>query len=772
MAGRTILAEQPATDATGLPLPRSRRRLEWLFPLACCVALFVQLMFSVRHLSQTADESTHLYSGYRALRCADFSISCEHPPLAKVVAALPLLAGPVSLDCGAPRGDDARDALRWLYGQGHDWQMILARSRAAVSLFAIVLCMLVWIAARQMYGFGTAALATLLLVFEPNILSHGALVTTDMVVTVTFFFAVYTFYRWTRKRSLGLLVLTGVAAGLTLVAKQSGVIIVPLLFLLAAADAYLQSGKQAWRRAAVRSVAAVAMVCLIAAGAVWAAYGFRFSAFPDGQRLPSMFDRRGSGAEVVVFARDHHLLPEAYLEGLQRARVLARAPIPVFMLGHMHPRARWYFFPVTFLIKLTLGSLVLIAVGAVGLKFLHPQYRREVLFLALPAVAFLLACMSSRMPPAMRHALPMFPFVLVLVAAGCVTLGRRYRWAVYGLALALVVHAGSSLRAFPFYLSYSNELWGGSRETHNYLPASDWGEGYIALREYLTARDNPPCWLASPYQMDIAPYQVPCRQFWGGLSPITPIPPRVRGLVILSSAFASNPFFNFWLGPFTQLGPSTRLAGSALLVYEGDFDTSAAAVATELLALRRALREGRPADAVKHGRTAVQYGPSNATARYEYCRALVASDEYSLARRECTAARDLLRDRARSHDLAEARSYIAEAEQAIANGRRVDAITSALRAVEVAPESGTAQAEFCRVLRINGLWGKAAEQCSRARALLLRNGNPDDVDLVGSPALKFEVPSQFSKLEKLELLLHALGERPSLPAPWQVPADR
>ena len=70
-----------------------------------------QLLFSVRQLSQTADEATHLYSGYRYLKCGDLTVSPEHPPLAKVIAAAPLLPMNFAVNCAPVRGSDLQQAF-------------------------------------------------------------------------------------------------------------------------------------------------------------------------------------------------------------------------------------------------------------------------------------------------------------------------------------------------------------------------------------------------------------------------------------------------------------------------------------------------------------------------------------------------------------------------------------------------------------------------------------------------------------------------------------
>jgi hypothetical protein len=51
----------------------------------------LQLILSVRRNSITWDEDDHIYAGYMSWKRADFGLNPEHPPLVKMLAAVPLL---------------------------------------------------------------------------------------------------------------------------------------------------------------------------------------------------------------------------------------------------------------------------------------------------------------------------------------------------------------------------------------------------------------------------------------------------------------------------------------------------------------------------------------------------------------------------------------------------------------------------------------------------------------------------------------------------------
>ncbi|MGA2005415.1 MAG: phospholipid carrier-dependent glycosyltransferase, partial [Terriglobales bacterium] len=119
----------------------------------------------------------------------------------------------LAVTCAPFRGgtdlQQSLEGFNWLFAQ--DWRSAVSRARLAVSVFAVGLCLLVWTTARQMFDLATAVVATLLVVFEPNVLAFGGLIMTDVPVTCMMLFAVYVFYLWMRNRTAPFLLLAGLA---------------------------------------------------------------------------------------------------------------------------------------------------------------------------------------------------------------------------------------------------------------------------------------------------------------------------------------------------------------------------------------------------------------------------------------------------------------------------------------------------------------------------------------------------------------------------------
>jgi Dolichyl-phosphate-mannose-protein mannosyltransferase len=640
----------PATTSPGTVLKRTvdignRAKLkpwqELLMPVVFCAVFLGQLLMSVGHLSQTADEATHLYSGYRYLRCGDLSISPEHPPLAKVVAVLPLLFMHFDIDCGPPKGDDvaqARTSLSWLYGQR--WQAALSHARIAVSVFSIALCLLVWMTARRMFDLATAAIATALLVFEPNFLAYGALVMTDVSIASMLLLSVLTFYLWTKNRKMTLLLLTAAAAGLTLLAKASGVVVLPILALLAVGDVLIQRADlRSSLQLAIRNVLAVVLICVLAFGLVWMGYGVRYAASPGGAKVENVPGDAGFTTRLHFAMKRYRLLPEAYLDGFAGARAISgKSDTPLFVAGRIYQRPPWFLTPFYLVIRSTSATLALFLIAAFGAVIAFWESPRAWLFVLGPATVYLAACARSSLLGGVRYLLPAIPFLLISIAAGCIALVRRERWMGYVVLGLLLLHALSSLRSYPDYLSYANEFWGGPANGYKNLAFLDSGQSYIEAKNYLNSHPSAECWFFTPWQWSPQLYGVHCNVF--GLYLDGSMPPSIHGTVILSSNLFTylRPVHTELAAPFASIQPKAKIGGSALLVYEGDFDTSFAAAWSESQMMNDDLSAGRIADALTHGERSIELAPNSVVTHYAFCTALTQAGQENSALKECSTA--------------------------------------------------------------------------------------------------------------------------------------
>jgi len=609
--------------------------------LGLLVLIAAQIFLSTRQESQTFDESDHLYAGYEYWKHGDFGRNPEHPPFAKLVAAAALL--PLHLKEPAPapgrsfKYQDFVTASQFLYGADAD--SLLARGRGMMLLFTLGLALAVFAAGREMFGPEAGLLGLALFAFEPMLLGNGGLITTDMALSCMMFVSVYAFYRYIKRPTPLRLALMSVAVGLALVAKQSGVFVYLVLGALALAEVLLRAGRtdadgplaaDAPLAVPVKSKAASLIVPLLVTAVVsyavlWAFYGFRYSARPAGMQMTPTLDLFAAAIPskieraAIFFCARHHLLPEAYLFGWSDILQIPGVRV-TYLLGKLYVGGKWFLFPVIILLKTTLALLVLFALAPLARLW---RQRREFFFLAIPAGTYLLIAMFSGMNAEARYILPIYPFLIVLAGAAAWAFARRSRgWAI-AIAALLVCAAASSLHAFPDYLAYANEAFGGPSNSYRVVSDSngDWAQGLKWTKAYVDANHITDCWFDySDPAVDPSYYGIPCKPLTSGWvhrgvpGPVG-LPATISGTVFLSASERSG---HLWgpgvLNPYEQfsyLRPDAAL-GNIVLVYHGSFNVPLVSAYSHLAAAGILARGHKLPEAVAEAEQAAQLAPDSA----------------------------------------------------------------------------------------------------------------------------------------------------------------
>ncbi len=598
-----------------------------------------------RQESQTFDEANHILAGYRYWMCADFAANSEHPPMVKLLATVPLLFQNVKVPiplCGSSHSphQDFLDGRAFLYS--NDADSILFRTRLFAAVFTVALGVIVFVSARRMFGDGPAVIALAIFVFEPNILAHGFLVTTDMALACCLYAAVFAFYRYLEKPMTSRLIVTGVLAGTALAAKHSGILVFPILAALALAELMNASEPESKSKRFFGLLTALAFVGLIAYVTLWSFYGFRFQAQPGPHvRVSALQLTQAHGAtalkDLFLGLGRFHLLPEAYLNGFQRVARLLRAGGDVFILGKMYPTGRWFYFPLVLLVKSTLGFLALLLLAAVTLIVAPITQRRALTSLVIPPLLFLVACLPAKLNLGIRHILPLYPFIIVLAAAGAWEFCKRWRGRC-AVVLLLALHAISSLASFPNYIPYSNELFGGTAKTYKLLDESNvnWGQSLKSIQSYIRKNAVRNCWLAYATSADPTYYQIGCKYLpspysWISRDDMTGA--EVEGTLLIGTSELVGPPESNPYAQFRADTPDDQINGT-VLVFHGKF-TLPLAFATALTNRASILRErGDVAAAVETARKAIAAAPNSFRSHAELARALAAGNHIDDARKE------------------------------------------------------------------------------------------------------------------------------------------
>ena len=453
------------------------------------IVLAAQLLLSSRRISATYDEQYHIANGLYFLHTGDPGLIPAHPPLIEVLATLPLLT---NRNLVVPLRESTSSAVSNLtYSDQLLWRLnqngpsIVARARLPIIALTLLLAITVYAWARELFGPIPGLLALTLLSFDPNILAHGNLATNDIGVTCFATLALYAFWRWMNHPTAARAVIAGLLLGLAQVSKFSAVYLIPVLLIILVTDRISKPTTTSGRLTAKATLAYLAVIAVAAYFAIWAVYGFRVGTL-KGYPFP---------------ARE-------YLTYLQAATSLVADGKDSFLLGAYSPTGWWYYFPVAFVVKTPIPTLILIAASCVFV------YRRRTwrssLPLLIPVAIYFAICLASPFHIGYRHLLPLLPCLFIFTSQLALIDWKTSRveaGAVAAMVLWLMI---GSVVTFPHYLTFFNEIAGGPDNGYKILVDSnlDWGQELIGLREYMTQENIPSVKLSYHGTADPAAYGV------------------------------------------------------------------------------------------------------------------------------------------------------------------------------------------------------------------------------------------------------------------------
>lgn len=409
--------------------PSSVRRL----PGPAVVAVLAAVAFAVLGVRQAAldsltwDEGIYLAAGLATLEFREVQVNFEHPPLAKVAAALPvLLADPM-----VPDTDALRRGAQFTYAAE-----LVAANRAAGNLDRLILLnrlvpLAVTVAAgavlyrlaRRLYSPWAGAAAAVAWFCQPFVLGLGHLNATDVPFTLCVVSAALLLVRRIQGASAGpTLAALGVTCGAGLLTRSTGLVLLPAVCLLLV-----------WfeRRRPARGLLLAAAVAGLAVATLWAGY-----AVLDGPAvLPAQ-----AGLEILTADAPEEPpgiaslvtalpLPAAYELGVGYLARVSVPEAPAFLLGHSFDGTTVWYWPGSALVKLVPATTaVLLAAGAMWL-WNRRRPAREPRAAGAGVVASLAAALTAftvlqPRPIGLRYLLPALALAFALAAWLPVRLAR------------------------------------------------------------------------------------------------------------------------------------------------------------------------------------------------------------------------------------------------------------------------------------------------------------------------------------------------------------
>lgn len=470
-------------SALTMMVPPTRER--WLV-VALFAALVLQLGYGLYSDGATADEVTYIGSGFRHLH-GDFRIDPDHPPLAKMIGALPLLGLRPAME--EVRPDDDQDGWSYRFIQQRNASLSIVRvARVSALVLTLLFVGLLWAWARAVGGADAGLLALASAAFQPGFLAHGHLVTMDMACAFFMLLSSWCYWRFERRPDAWRAVALALSLACAWLSRSTTLVLLPILVVLVSVRwVARRDGRAAWGRAVLSLlVAGVLIVPLV----IWGIYGFRYAPWSgDAGTFGGPWPDGASGLLLRSVA-DRHLLPQAYIEGLRFQLQHQAGGHPSYLLGERSKEGWWYYFLVVVLVKNTLAFLLLLVVAAVAAARRLGDGHRAWRHWLVPAAIIFVAASAARVQLGERYILPVYAYLILWMASVLAPLAASTRLR-RGLAAIVLTHALSTTLAAPRgYLAYFNAIGGGADGGHRWLADSnlDWGQDLPRLARWMRAQ--------------------------------------------------------------------------------------------------------------------------------------------------------------------------------------------------------------------------------------------------------------------------------------------
>lgn len=461
---------------------RYEKRLIAIAAAGLLVCFAAQAVSSMKQKSVTVDEITYIAAGYYHLRTGDFHYNMTNQPLMKLVAALPLLL--LDPELPAIEGDpDSWNAIeewqyarRFLYHNRVDADRMLFAARLPFVGLGVVLGVLVFVWASELYGRRSGLFALFFYAFSPNILAHTRLTTQDLGVTLLVFAASYCFWRYTTRGRLGALFASAVLVGCGILTKTTAGFLAPIfgIYYLIAALASRRFGvddRFPWvaRLGAER----VRSQQLLTAAWIAAIFGCVVLAVVN---LGYGFQGSFSGLPLIPTAFQRSIFFQLRLSSFGG----------VYFAGKVYDSLWFILFP-TILFKTPIPTLLLAAFAAIRVALRRRAREAEILILSAIGVFVGLFMLFNNLGTILRYVLPIYPFAFVLIGRLATETLPRRRWLEVAAGASALWYLAGTLSIYPHYLAYFNELAGGPANGYKLLAESnlDWGQDLKGLKAYM-----------------------------------------------------------------------------------------------------------------------------------------------------------------------------------------------------------------------------------------------------------------------------------------------
>lgn len=510
------------------------KHLSLLFLCLIVVVSFALMLNASFQESATMDELAHIPSGYGYVKKLDFRLNPEHPPLVKALAAFPLLFQKLNFPTDkSPWQTDINGqwatGAQFLYESGNNADKIIQWSRLGPMLLTLILIIFIYIWSKELIGRWWALLPTFLFSFSPTVLAHGHYVTTDIGAALGIFIATYYFVKFLFGQSRRHLIFAGLAFGIAQSMKFSAFLLIPFFIFLITVFLIWKINHD-WRQTAplarlkrfsirgLRYFKSISAIFIIGYILVYAIYFLFTINYPIEKQVADtkfiLTSFAGAPAEINIWMAGNKILRPLgqYFLGVLMVLQRSSGGNTGYFLGEVSASGWWYYFPIVFILKEPIPSLIIIfiaiflSVWGIVKKLKITNYKLQIFtdylgnhfaeFSMLSfAIFYWLYSIKSPLNIGIRHLMPTMPFIYILAASAL------KKWINYNsikavfksavIAILIIWYLAETFLNAPYYLSYFNQIGGGVKNGYKYVTDSnyDWGQDLKRLKNFV---ENPP----------------------------------------------------------------------------------------------------------------------------------------------------------------------------------------------------------------------------------------------------------------------------------------
>ncbi len=470
------------------------------------------LMFSsAQQESATYDEAGRIAGGYSIVKFQDGRLWWE-TPLVKTLSAIPLLI----IQPNFSRHPTIWSALpdMWLMGGhffyklGNDPEIMLTLARTAPIIITIILLSCIYWWSKKIMGAGWALLALVLLAFSPTILAHGHYVVNDVPGTLGVLITIIAYTYYLNNPTTKNLALSGLALGIAEISKISNLLLLPYLALITGIYVYL-NGHKNWLQYFLRLGTIFGIAYLL----VYLAYFTSILNYSTSDQIKATeFIYRNHRSALIkngLGFLSHYRITQPiviYTSEALLIRSVVASGFETYFLGNVYSKGHWYYFPIIYALKepvpavaLSVTAVIILALSFLKTTKAGPRKLLSALLLAMKnnfAIAAVLIfivlywgmSMSGNLNMGVRHLIPTLPLIYMVA----IFLIKQWRpeygkLKISALSLLAALQIGSTLNAYPFFISYFNFLGGGTMQGYKIAVDSnyDWGQDLKRLKFWI-----------------------------------------------------------------------------------------------------------------------------------------------------------------------------------------------------------------------------------------------------------------------------------------------